>query len=212
MKLYLALAAVAAAALSAPSFAETSSWYAGVAAGASRTDINKNSLNATGVATNNVSTDETDTAYKLFAGYTFNKNFAVEGGWADLGKFSFNNTTTGPAGTASGTLKANGWFVTAIGILPLNEQFSLFGKLGAINSTVKSQASTTGGLTFVGGGNSFSSKKSDWSATYGIGAQYNITKAVAVRAEWERFDSLNGGDNIGKGDVDLLSIGLTFKF
>ena len=106
MNLRIALSVLAvSAAVSAPAFAQTTPWYAGVSAGQSKLkDVNANDFRATGVATNNVSIDDSDNAYKLFAGYKFNKNLAVEGGYTDLGKFSFNNTTTGPAGTANGTV------------------------------------------------------------------------------------------------------------
>ena len=35
------------------------------------------------------SDSESDTAYKLIVGYKFNKNFAVEGGYTNLGKFDY---------------------------------------------------------------------------------------------------------------------------
>lgn len=210
MNLRIALTALAvASAFSTPAFAQTSPWYLGLNAGQSKLkDVNQSDFNASGVATNNVSIDDSDSAYKLFAGYKFNKNLAVEGGWTDLGKFTFNNTTTGPAGTANATVKAEGWFVSAVGILPLNEQFSLLGKLGTINSTVKTAGSTTGGIAFVEDPNG---KKSAWSAVYGVGAQYNVNKSVGLRLEWERFAGLKSV-NAGKGDVDLVSVGLTVGF
>src|SRR5688500_16546060 len=41
-----------------------------------------------------VSCDETDNAYKVFGGYTFNRNVALEVGFADLGEFHADGVDT----------------------------------------------------------------------------------------------------------------------
>jgi len=172
-------------------------------------DFNKNALDADLAADFGAvssSDDRSDTAYKLQLGYQINKNFAVEGGYVDLGKVTYAATVTG--GTLNVDVKSSGWNLAAVGILPLNEQFSLFGKLGAIHATTKLGAQGTG----VVSGWAEPGKESGWSANYGLGASYNINKQVAIRAEYERFDSL-GGDNVGgKSDVDLFSVGVAYKF
>ena len=45
--------------------------------------------------------------------------------------------------------------------------------------------------------------------------QYNFTKSVGLRVEWERYfevgsSNFNGGT--GEADVDLISAGVVFKF
>lgn len=74
------------------------------------------------------SQEKTKTAYKLFAGYNFNNSFAIEGGYADLGKPAVKST--GPTWSLQMTQKESAWFVAGKGTLPINEQFNLFSKLG----------------------------------------------------------------------------------
>src|SRR3954468_3942309 len=67
------------------------------------------------------SCDDTDTAFRVFGGYDFNKNFGAELGYTDLGKVTFSG----------GDIKATAWDVMAVGRLPLGgDKFALYGKLG----------------------------------------------------------------------------------
>src|SRR5205085_12419688 len=61
--------------------------------------------------------------------YKFNRNFAVEGGYFNLGKFGFTAHTS-PAGTLEGSAKFQGANVDAVGILPLGGNFSAFARAG----------------------------------------------------------------------------------
>lgn len=155
------------------------------------------------------SVDEDDTGYKLALGYKFNPSFALEGGYVNLGTSTYDFSITTP-GVANGHLEAEvrGWVVSAVGIMPLNDRFSLFGKLGAIYAEVEQSG------TASAGGTSFTATASDksWKATWGVGAQYEIARNWGVRAEYERFDKLGDKDETGEADVDLLSIGVAYKF
>lgn len=198
-------------ALSALAFAASSAmagdWYAVGAIGQAKVkdfnqaDLDAEVLDIAGVAPTSSSVDKTDTAYKLQAGYQFNKNFALEGGYFNLGKATYSAAYTG--GNANAAFKVDGWNLSAVGILPLNEQFSLFGKLGAAYNTVKASANV--------GTNSGSDKDSNVGAVYGIGASYNLTKQIALRAEYEIYDKI-GGDDTGKSKVDVWSLGVAYKF
>lgn len=44
---------------------------------------------------------------------------------------------------------------------------------------------------------------------WGLGGGYNFTKNLGVRLEWERFRAEFQGE---KEDVDLLSVGLNYRF
>ena len=77
--------------------ADDSGWYGGVNIGQSRANIDDaritSGLLGQGFASTSITDDNRDTGYKLFGGYKVNRNFAVEGGYFDLGRFGFTATT-----------------------------------------------------------------------------------------------------------------------
>jgi len=164
-------------------------FYGGLGAGVGRTDINDSGIAG--------STDKKDGVWKLFGGYQFNRYFAVEGGYVDLGKASIN----GPQGVAS--TDSNAWQIGAVGGLPLSPQFAFTGKLGL------ARASTDGGGSI--NGVPFSASDHNTAPTYGLGMRYDFTKSVALRGEWERFRLKNAGFS-GKSDADLFTLNALFKF
>ncbi|MDP2822273.1 MAG: outer membrane beta-barrel protein [Sulfuritalea sp.] len=188
-------------------------WYGGVSLGAATTSIKTENV-VTGATAYSFTKDERDTGYKLQAGYQFNKNFALEGGYVNLGKFSATENVTAPVvGSVKGDWKADGWNLFAVGIMPLGQDFSVYGKLGTIYSTLKTDI-TTSGAVFLAAGTPANRKRTEFDWAYGLGVQYDINKALSVRAEWERFDRLgNEGTNAtGQYNFNLYSVGLNFKF
>ena len=100
------------AAITSPiAMAQASGWYIGANVGQARAKIDDpritSSLLAAGFTTTSIKDDDRDTGYKLFTGYQFNRYFALEGGYFDLGKFGFTANTI-PAGTLRGDLKLRG--------------------------------------------------------------------------------------------------------
>src|SRR3954447_2244619 len=77
------------------------------------------------------SCDDKDTAYRIFGGYKFHPNIAVEGGYSPLGETS----SSFPGGNV--TAEANAWDLVGVGIFPLGNNFSVFGKLGFYNAELK---------------------------------------------------------------------------
>jgi OmpA-OmpF porin, OOP family len=136
-------------------------------------------------------TDRSDTGYKLFGGAQFSPNVAAEVGYVGLGKAKLTG-----AGI-SGNIKGTGLFIDLVGILPMSGDLSLFGKLGVFNGKAKG---TAPGVAISDSGTDIK---------FGFGMAYALSKTMAVRGEWERYRFDLSGD---KGDTDLLSIGLTFKF
>lgn len=148
------------------------------------------------------SCDDTDTAGKLFLGYQFNQNFAVEGAYVDLGKVTGSGTVSGVP--VSGEAKAKTWQLVAVGIVPLANNFSLFGKLGAHRWDADASASASGSTSTA------SDKGTD--VTYGLGGSYEFSKNLGLRLEWERFQNVGNTNTTGRSNVDLLSVGLRYRF
>lgn len=150
------------------------------------------------------------TGEKLWGGYRFHPNFSLEGGLVNLGEFTFHSTITAPApGTASGKVKAkNGLFIDAVGHYPLPANYSIFGKLGFYN--IKTELNTT--ATVAGMSIPFSRDHNGTGYHFGAGVEYQFTPDSAVRFEWERFDKVGDRNSTGEANIDLLSVGLMYKF
>ena len=144
----------------------------------------------------NQSVDGKDTAWKIFGGYMFNRNFGLEAAYVNLGEVSYSGTFGG-APVTGGKVEVNGFNVAALGSYPVTEQFSVFGKVGLFIWEADA-SDTTGGLPF-------SAKDDGTDISFGLGVGYSFTGNLGVRAEWERFKT-------DDADADLLSIGLVWKF
>jgi OmpA-OmpF porin, OOP family len=186
-------------------------FYGGLSLGQSMVKFSDSFLPIGGASSTSLSKDETDTAWKAFAGYRIHRNIAVEGGYTDFGKFSATRTVTSPpgAGSASETLKVHGWHVEAVGILPLHN-FDLFAKAGAMYATAEASKSVSGGVVFTQGANRNPSK-SAFTFLGGIGAGYNFTKNLSVRLELEAVSKVGDGTT-GEGSVAMYSVGGVYKF
>ncbi len=195
--------------------AQTGGWYGGAGFGNSKTkdDTTCSDLASVFDPGFTCSTDDTGNGWKVFIGNQFNKNAAVKFGYVDLGKFTGNasgNVTVPPtiAMTASGDIKTKGFNLTLVGSLPVTNEFALLGRIGLFRWDVDVSASASGGG--VSAGASDSATGTD--LTFGIGAQYDFTKIVGARVEWERFQDVGDKNTTGQGDIDLLSLSLVFRF
>jgi opacity protein-like surface antigen len=111
---------------------------------------------------------------KVFGGYEATQNWGVEVGYTDLNKADFTYNVAGLSGRA----KADGYqyYVAAKGNYPINDQFSVYGKLGAEHSARKIR--DTG---------FYDVSDSDTGVYASAGVQYNFTPQWAVTAEYERY-------------------------
>src|SRR5438132_2847278 len=145
------------------------------------------------------SCDTKAAAFGILGGYQINRNFAAELGYHDLGKVTFSGSGV------SANIKANVWELVGIGAYPFANQFSGYGKLGAYHGEAKLSASIAG----LGSG---SLKETNTDLTFGLGVQYDVSRELGIRGEWQRYKN-TGGDNVGgKSDVDVLSIGAIWRF
>jgi OOP family OmpA-OmpF porin len=189
--------------------ADDSGWYIGANIGQSRSIIDheriRGGLQQQGFATTSISDDEYDFGYKVFGGYQFNQYLALEGGYFDLGQFGFSANTL-PAGTLNGNIRLRGANLDAIGFLPFTEKLSGFVRVG-LNYADARDSFHGSGLVQV---SDPSPQKKAFNYKFGLGLQYELTPSLATRLEAERYRI---DDAIGnKGDIDLLSVGLVYRF
>jgi OOP family OmpA-OmpF porin len=197
------------AAVSGPAAAADDGWYLGFGIGQSREqnhhDRITQQLQGSGLTTNSIDDDSTDTAWKLLGGWKFNRNFAVEASYFNLGEFGFTAHTT-PPGTFTGRIKLQGFGVDGVGILPISQSFSAFGKLGLQYAKAEDTFSGTGAVTV----SNPSPSKSAAGYKVGLGLQYDFTPALGLRGEWENY---RVDDAVGnKGNINTLMVGLVYTF
>ncbi|MBI3221968.1 MAG: porin family protein [Nitrosomonadales bacterium] len=166
----IAIAALLSSLVSVPAVA--ADFYAGIKLGQTKysySNLTKN--NPTGLG--------------ILGGYTINNNFAIEAEYTDLGNLA-----------AAGLTATNTAFsISAVGSYPINDQFSVFGKLGIARATMKQTPAYTAKNT---------------SATYGLGGQYNASQSVGIRLGWDRYKI---GDAItNTANADIYSVAGVFKF
>jgi len=172
--------------------AQEPAWYLGASVGHAKWN--------TTCGNSGVSCDEKDTAWKLFFGYQFNRYLAAEGAYADLGK------ATSRSSSATGEAKSSAWELVGVGSYAIGAPgFVPYAKLGFYRArTDGSVASTSGNVSL-----SESEANTDWTA--GLGVRYDFRRDLAVRAEWQHYNSV-GGDDIADSDIDTFSLGVLYKF
>lgn len=163
-------------------------------------------LSAAGATGLSASTDDKSNKWRLQLGYQFNDYLAVEAGYIDIGKTKYSATYTG--GSASGEIKSGGPDVVALGMLPLGNGFSAFGELGLIDAKTKTSLSASG----VAAAASDKYDKTKLRPLYGVGGIYNFNDTTAMRVSLERVNNLGDKGRLGNMDVNMYSIGLSYKF
>lgn len=191
-----------------PDWANTA-WYAGASLGQGRAAIDERrlvrSLTANGATLSSFGTDERDLGFKLFFGKQLNQYFALEAGYYDLGKFSFAATTSGN-GNLHGDASFRGVNLDLVGQLPLTQRLSLLGRIGGQYT----RTSTHFGGNMLGGLTNPSASENKAGAKAGLGVEYKLSEALALRGEVERYRIHDAVGN--RGDVDLMSLSLVYKF
>jgi OmpA-OmpF porin, OOP family len=141
--------------------------------------------------------DDKDTSWRVFGGYQLNRNFAAEVGYTDFGSVAAN------APGASSTADSHAWELTGVGMIPIVGGLSAYGKLGGYYGRI--ETSGTVGAVPV------SASETNTGLTYGLGAQYDFTKNLGLRAQWQRYNNV-GGNSTGETDIDAMTVGVLFRF
>jgi hypothetical protein len=133
--------------------------------------------------------DDLNGTLSVFAGYRINPIFSAE--------VAFRNY--GEAKTSNATIKGKGWEVVGVAEWPVVGDLSVYGKLGLFQATIKGDGALLG------------NKETTVGPTYGLGLQLDVSKAVALRAEWQAYPNV-GGTTLPKGDIDALTVGVLWRF
>jgi len=134
------------------------------------------------------SSDRNSNSLNLYGGYQIDKHFAVELGYADLGKAKI-----GDASAKTKALNADLLASTA-----LTQDLSLYGRLGAARYD-----------------RDFSTGGSDHTVGFKLGAglEYKLSDQLSLRGEVTRYNNLPTADGQGFGrTANNVSAGVKYKF
>ena len=144
----------------------------------------------------------------LRLGYQFTPNFALEGTYDRVGNLGVQSTLSAPvADTALGNWKSWGLGLHAVGILPIDSKWSVYGRLGV------EQWHTSLGLTSnAGGPTNLSNSDDTLSLALGAGVSYALTANIDATAELIHYTRVGDSDSTGRTGLNELSLGLRYHF
>ena len=168
-------------------------------------------------ASSSISCSSGDTTFRLFAGYRFNRNFAVELGANTLG-------TVHASSGESADFEAID--LSALVSLPLANRFAVHGRLGIYTGDTTATLPPPVPVAVVAPGTPPPPPpppRVGWASgsttglTYGLGASYEATQNVVFRLDWQRFEYFGGSDPYGYVGptaigVDVVSIAALLQF
>jgi hypothetical protein len=227
--LITALALVAGSAVAADS-----GFYTGLGMGYSKMNINEGKLDnaldsfldstESGLFVANSNSDQYSTPYSIFVGYKFMKYLAVEVAYLDMGSSNYKariDYDTGDGidegvGKVTGDWHAKGWPVSALGIWPINDMWSVFGRVGVFMGDMKVTAKAVGDDTYWECGSDCLIAKghdSDGSTEFfgGVGVDAAFMDTWAARLEWQAMPSV-GNDDTGSGNFNNFMFSILYKF
>lgn len=166
--------AIAGVAFSTASLADKPGIYIGLGAGSSFSDVKDLSTGAT--------TQYTMTGANALVGYRISEGFAIELESIDFGKIT----------STSVNLAMTGVGVSAVGTVPLGENFSFFGRVGM--ATVTTTLTANPGWVLL-----VPAVESKSGVSFGLGGEINFTPNVALRLSLDSHEySLGGGRVFGR--------------
>ncbi|MCS0582931.1 porin family protein [Massilia pinisoli] len=142
----------------------------------------------------NVDSDGYKASGKIFGGYEFDQNWGVEAGYTDFRNANVNYSSNGVNG--SGKTKGSSYYVAGKYNMPVNDQFSVYGKLGLEHSERKLESAA------------LNLKDTDTGAYGAVGLQYNLNQQVALTAEYERY----GKTKTVGAKADVWTVGARYSF
>jgi OOP family OmpA-OmpF porin len=164
-------------------------------------------LSSQGIASS-TSADHSSTNPNFRLGYRINPNVAVEASYDRVGKMDLQSAISSPtADSASGTWKGHGLGLHVLGIAPLDDKWSLYGRVGVERwKTSLDLASNAGGST------SYGASSSHTSLALGAGAAYAISRNVDATAELVHYNHVGDATSTGRTGLNQFNFGLRYHF
>jgi hypothetical protein len=136
--------------------------------------------------------DANSTAYRFTVSWKFNDYLAIQGGYHNFGRFDQSFDIEGE--TVDVSLKADGFTLGLVGILPLGDRWSLFARSGAFFWDGDADINNVSAAT-----------PEDTNFYFGAGVQFAIGEKLSLTADGSRYDLDGSASNV-------FSIGLNYTF
>ena len=143
-----------------------------------------------------------ESGYRLKLGYRASRYLSIEGEFVDFGRPGASPFTN-PSALAPG-FRSTGFGVDTVATLPIWNKFSFYGRFGAYRGDPRSAFMPSSALLL-------SEATRGTRMRYGLGLQYDFTKAFGIRAELERYTPL-GQFLPSDTDSDSFSVGVRWRF
>ncbi len=148
-----------------------------------------------GVGGTNLNSDGWKASAKVFGGYEFTQNLGVEVGYTDLRSSDFSYTRNGKG--VNGYSDGYGAYMAGKYNMPLNDQFSAYGKLGVAYSKRKLDANDGQHID-----------AHDTGAYAALGVEYKLNQKVSFIGEYERY----GKSKDFGAKPDVVTVGVKYSF
>lgn len=162
-------------------------------------------------------TEDNDIGYQAMFGYRFHRFFAAELGLAQFGSMESTARADMDFDDGAGVVPVNvklsfsagGPIVSAIGILPINEKFEVFARVGYMFTASEREfsAKIDGDSAGLGG-----VKGDSQDPVYGIGFAWNLNQVYSIRGEFQKLDSLGDLRRTGEEDLTVMGLGFFVRF
>lgn len=201
------------AALACSALPAQAQWYVGASVGQSKASFRGTSqadqLLDLGFEDAATTLDDKDTAHRLYGGYRLHRHLAVELTYVDLGKSSIHSTVV-PTGLLDASVRTSGAELSAVGLWPLADRFTLFARAGTLAARTRASYSSGGSVRLIEGERN--QTKRSTKLMYGAGATYDFTPNLGMRVEWSHYDKLGNDLTGGEFNARVLSAGIQWRF
>ncbi len=148
-----------------------------------------------GMGATNLNSDGWKASAKVFGGYDFTQNLGLEVGYTDLRSSDFSYTRDGKG--VNGYSDGYGAYVAGKYNMPLNDQFSAYGKLGVAYSKRKVEANDGQHIDYH-----------DTGAYAALGVEYKLNQKVSFVGEYERY----GKSKDYGAKPNVVTVGVKYSF
>jgi hypothetical protein len=164
-----------------------------------------------------ISTEDSDIGYQAVFGYRFMRYVAAELGLAQYGELSSTGTASvlfeGQPEFLPTTVKIKnsigGPVFSAIGIVPFNEKFEIFGRAGLLFASSKIEAVERADGEVIAFGNT---KGDSTELVLGVGFSWNINQMYSIRGEVLKIDGVGESGSTAKEDLMVSTLGFLVRF